>query len=193
MKIKKIGAMSFAVVSLMSIATETGVSVYATENTISEPNIDNTAVIDSTFTEDETDSTNNCIFQSDDVIIENTESGIEVTKYETSDSSDISPRVNVYRWGSLQYTHIALTTGVVAGAVNTAFAFGLGTVIGTFGIPTWAISALLTGAGWTHLGSAPGNAVADKWDTNNNGWVGFYFKTGYDAKGNAVATKYSTK
>ena len=155
--------------------------------------IHNVSVTNSAFTENETDPSNNYIFDSENVIIENTESGIEVTKYEKSNSSNISPRVNVYRWGSLQYTHIALTTGVVAGAVNTAFAFGLGTVIGTFGIPTWAISALLTGAGWTHLGSAPGNAVAKKWDTSKNGWVGFYFKTGYDAKGNAVATKYSTK
>ncbi|MDT2387911.1 MULTISPECIES: hypothetical protein [Enterococcus] len=87
MKIKKIGAISFAAVSLLSIVTGTGISVYAAENTTNTPNSDNVSVTNSAFTENETDPSNNYIFDSENVIIENTESGIEVTKYEKSNSS----------------------------------------------------------------------------------------------------------
>ncbi|URT59773.1 hypothetical protein [Enterococcus faecium] len=61
-----------------------------------------------------------------------------------------------------------------------------------FGIPGWAIGALLTGARWTKKGASPGNAVAKEWDKNGNGWIGFYYQRGYDAAGRVVATRYST-
>lgn len=69
MKIKKIGAISFAAVSLLSIVTGTGISVYAAENTTNTPNSDNVSVTNSAFTENETDPSNNYIFDSENVII----------------------------------------------------------------------------------------------------------------------------
>ena len=39
-------------------------------------------------------------------------------------------RANVARWGAWQYTHIALSTGVTAGAINTAYSKGIGSVSG---------------------------------------------------------------
>ncbi len=122
------------------------------------------------------------------VTIEKTDDGgITVTKQESL------LRAAVYRWGGLEYTNIAITTGVLAGAINTAFYSGLGASISMFGgIPGWAIQGLLNGASWTQLGGKPGEAVARKWDRNGNGWVGFYYQRGYDAAGRVVATRYST-
>lgn len=111
---------------------------------------------------------------------------IIVTKYETR------TRANVSRWGGWTYTNIAVTTGVAANAINAAFYAGVGVSVSMFGIPGWAIGALLTGASWTSLGSSPGNAVAKKWDTSGNGWIGFHMRKGYDAAGRHVATKYKT-
>lgn len=100
---------------------------------------------------------------------------------------------SVSKWGAWQYTHIAITTGVLAGAINTAFYTGIGSVAGVIGLPVLAVSGLLNAAQWTKLGSAPGTAVAKKWDTSKNGWVGFYMSKGYNAAGKHVATKYKTK
>lgn len=113
--------------------------------------------------------------------------GIVVTKYEGR------ARANVSRWGGWTYTNIAVTTGVAANAINAAFYAGLGASVAMFGIPGWAIGALLTGASWTSLGASPGNAVAKKWDRNGNGWIGFYMSKGYDGAGRHVATRYKTE
>jgi len=132
---------------------------------------------------------------SDDVVIENTENGIVVTKYEEikANNSDRVKRAAVVRWGRTEYTNIAVSTGVAANAINTAFYSGIGGVLGIFGgIPGWAIGGLLNGAGWTQRGSKPGQAVANILDKNKNGWIGFYYQRGYDAAGRVVATRYST-
>lgn len=100
---------------------------------------------------------------------------------------------SVYKWGAWEYTHLAVTTGVLAGAINTAFYSGIGVVAGTIGLPVLAVTGLLNAAQWTKLGNAPGAAVAKKWDTSGNGWVGFYMSKGYNAAGKHVATKYKTK
>lgn len=103
-------------------------------------------------------------------------------------------RANVYKWGSWSYLNVAVTTGVVAGAVNTAMYQGVGKVVIIFGgIPGWAIGGLLETASWTKHGSKPGEAVAKLWDKNHNGWVGFYSRWGYDAAGRRVASQYMTK
>lgn len=102
-------------------------------------------------------------------------------------------RAKVVKWGKWSYTHIAVSTGVAAGAINTLFYMGLGGSVGMFGIPGWAIGGLLTGAQWTKLGSKPGKAVARKWDKNKNGWIGFYKRWGYDGAGRRVASSYTTK
>ncbi|MGX7164641.1 hypothetical protein [Enterococcus massiliensis] len=115
------------------------------------------------------------------------DSGIIVTKHEGME------RANVSKWGAWTYTNIAVTTGVAANAINAAFYAGLGASVAMFGIPGWAIGGLLTGASWTNLGSSPGRAVAKKWDTSGNGWIGFYMSKGYDGAGRHVATRYKTK
>ena len=102
-------------------------------------------------------------------------------------------RANVYKWGAWSYTHIAISTGVLAGAINTALYSGVGVVAATVGLPALVITGLLNAAGWTKLGSAPGAAVAKKWDTSKNGWVGFYVSKGYDGAGRVVATRYQTR
>ena len=104
-------------------------------------------------------------------------------------------RVNVYRWDTKwNYTHIAVGTTVLGNAINHALYSGIGATISPLvPIPGWAIQGLLNGAGWTNLGSKPGQAVAQKWDKNKNGWVGFYFQKGYDVHGNVVPTRYSTR
>ncbi|MDH6365833.1 hypothetical protein M2139_002858 [Enterococcus sp. PF1-24] len=107
--------------------------------------------------------------------------------------SDNKARVYVSKWGSWNYTNIAVTTGVAANAINAAFYAGLGASVAMFGIPGWVIGGLLTAASWTELGSSPGVAVADNWDKNNNGWIGFYMRSGYDAAGRVVATEYKTE
>ena len=48
---------------------------------------------------------------------------------------------------------------------------------------------LVAASSWTKLGGAPGVAVANNWDKNGNGWVGFYKSTGYDGARRAVATR----
>lgn len=60
---------------------------------------------------------------SGNVVIEYTKDGLVVTKYQDgystedfADYSDIMTRVAVSRWGKLEYTNIAVTTGV--GSVN---------------------------------------------------------------------------
>lgn len=60
------------------------------------------------------------------------------------------------------------------------------------GIPTWALQGLLNGASWTKHGSKPGQAVANLWDKNKNGWIGFYYQRGYDGAGRVVVTRYKT-
>lgn len=123
--------------------------------------------------------------------------GVSIQKDENGDlmvvKMETKARANVARWGAWQYTHIALSTGVTAGAINTAYSKGIGSVLGIFGLPGWAIGNLLTAAGWTNYGNSPGNAVARLWDKNHNGWVGFYKRTGYDGAGRAVATAYKTE
>ncbi|MGL9862175.1 hypothetical protein IGJ67_003079 [Enterococcus sp. MSG4989] len=135
----------------------------------------------------------------ENVVIEYTEDGMVVTKYEDgysaedfADSSDIMSRAAVSRWGKKEYTNIAVTTGVAANAINAAFWAGGKAATSMFGIPGWAIAGLLTGASWTKKGSSPGNAVAKQWDKNGNGWIAFYYQRGYDAAGRVVATRYST-
>jgi hypothetical protein len=140
----------------------------------------------------------------ENVVIENTEDGIVVTKYEegysAEDFADYSTEyidgvayAAISRWAKTQYTNIAISTGVAANAINTGLYSGLGAVIGTFaGIPMWAIQGLLNGVSWTKRGSKPGAAVAKLWDKNKNGWIGFYYQKGYDAAGRVVATRYST-
>lgn len=121
------------------------------------------------------------------VIIEKTsDGGIVVTKQESLN------RAAVYRWGGLEYTNIAVSTGVAANAINYAFWAGGKASTAMFGIPGWAIGGLLIGASWTQKGASPGNAVAKEWDRNGNGWIGFYYQRGYDAAGRVVATRYST-
>ena len=102
-------------------------------------------------------------------------------------------RANVYKWGAWSYTHIAVSTGVLAGAINAALYSGVGVVASTVGLPALVITGLLNAVGWTKLGSAPGVAVAKKWDTSKNGWVGFYVSKGYDGAGRVVATRYQTR
>lgn len=131
------------------------------------------------------------IIPSDDpnVIIQKFEDGrILVTKLEPIAMS----RANVYRWGPLKYTHIALSTGVVTNIINGGITGGMGFVLGSFGIPAWAVRGLLAGVGVTSIVGKPGAAVANLWDKNKNGWVGFYFREGFDGLGRVVATQYST-
>ncbi|WP_230471061.1 hypothetical protein [Enterococcus hirae] len=128
------------------------------------------------------------LYSEGDIVVQQNASGeLLVTKMETK------TRASVSRWGAWQYTNIAVSTGVAANAINAAFYAGAGASIAMFGIPGWAIGGLLTGASWTNLGSAPGVAVARKWDRNKNGWVGFHKRTGYDGAGRAVATQYKTE
>lgn len=150
--------------------------------------------------EDETnpghDEVNNgdIVQDNEDVIVENTENGIVVTKYEKvkDNNSGRFKRANVSRWGAWEYTHIAISKGVLTGIINTGLSKGVGFVASSIGLPGWAIGNLLTAAGWTNKGNAPGKAVAELWDKNKNGWVAFYYQRGYDAAGRVVATRYKT-
>ncbi|EIP8061576.1 hypothetical protein MGY77_000208 [Enterococcus faecalis] len=130
----------------------------------------------------------------ENVTLEYTEEGPVVTVYEegTAQRNRIA-RAAVYRWGGWEYTNIAISTGVLAGAINTGLSVGVGFVAGTIGLPAFAVGGLLTASGWTKLGNAPGAAVAKQWDKNGNGWVGFYYQRGYDAAGRVVATRYKTE
>lgn len=116
-----------------------------------------------------------------------------VRHYENPRSMLRASSTHIAKWGKWNYTHIAVSRGVAAGAINTAFYMGIGGSIGMFGIPGWAIGGLLTSAQWTKLGSSPGKAVAKKWDKNKNGWIGFYMRWGYDGAGRKVASEYTTK
>ncbi|MGN8982326.1 hypothetical protein ACTNBL_08320 [Enterococcus villorum] len=128
------------------------------------------------------------LYSEGDIAVQQNSSGeILVTKMETN------VRANVSHCGTWQYTNIAVSTGVAANAINATFYAGAGASVAMFGIPGWAIGGLLTGASWTNLGSAPGSAVAKKWDKNKNGWIGFYKRTGYDGAGRVVATQYKTE
>lgn len=121
---------------------------------------------------------------------------VEVTSEGDIIVSKANPfRVTVARWEkNWNYTHIAVTKGVLANAINHALYSGIGATLSPLvPIPSWAIQALLNGAGWTKRGSAPGEAVANLWDKNKNGWVGFYFQRGYGPSGEVVATRYSTR
>lgn len=135
----------------------------------------------------------------ENVFIENTPDGPIVTVYEEStenhtfNSKSVQKAAAISRWGSWQYTGIAISTGVLAGAINTALYSGIGVVAATVGLPALAIGGLLNAAQWTKLGNAPGNAVAKLWDKSKNGWVGFYKSSGYDGMGRIVATRYMTK
>ncbi|MCS8594225.1 hypothetical protein, partial [Enterococcus faecium] len=135
------------------------------------------------------DSTNSTLVEINDptVIIEKTDEGIVVTKMESK------ARAAVARWGGWQYTNVAVSKGVAANAINAALYSGIGAVAGIFGgIPTWALQGLLNGASWTKYGSKPGQSVANLWDKNKNGWIGFYYQRGYDGAGRVVATRYKT-
>ncbi|GEQ33337.1 hypothetical protein ACEN4P_01245 [Marinilactibacillus psychrotolerans] len=99
----------------------------------------------------------------------------------------------VSKWGKWQYTHIAISTGVLTNSINSALYGGVILVAGTIGLPVVAVSGLLEAARWTKLGNAPGKAVAKIWDTSGNGWVGFYMSKGYNGAGKHVATRYKTK
>lgn len=99
----------------------------------------------------------------------------------------------ISRWGSWEYTHIAISTGVLSNAINHALYNGIGVSLGMFGIPGWALGGMLDLASWTKRGSKPGDDIAKLWDKNKNGWVGFYVRKGYDAAGRVVATEYSTR
>ncbi|MBC6314787.1 hypothetical protein [Listeria grandensis] len=99
----------------------------------------------------------------------------------------------VSKWGKWTYTHIAVSRSIVAGAINTAMYTGVGAIVAVIGIPTAATVGLLNLAQMSDHGARPGNAVAKKWDKNNNGWVGFYKQLGYNAAGKHVATRYTTK
>ncbi|EKK5254039.1 hypothetical protein PN658_002861 [Enterococcus faecalis] len=137
----------------------------------------------------EEDSTNSTLVKINDptVIIEKTDEGIVVTKMESK------ARAAVARWSGWQYTNVAVSKGVAANAINAALYSGIGAVAGIFGgIPTWALQGLLNGASWTKHGSKPGQAVANLWDKNKNGWIGFYYQRGYDGAGRVVATRYKT-
>ncbi|WP_242365883.1 hypothetical protein [Enterococcus faecalis] len=108
------------------------------------------------------------------------EEGSIVTVYEegTTQKNRIA-RATAYRWSGWEYTNLAISTGVLAGAINTGLSVGVGFVARTI----VAVGGLLTASGWTKLGNAPGAAVAKQWDKNGNGWVGFYYQRGYDAAG----------
>lgn len=137
----------------------------------------------------EEDSTNSTFIETNDptVIIEKTDEGIVVTKME------ITTRAAVSRWGGWHYTNIAVSKGVAENAINTALYSGIGSVVGIFGgLPIWALQGQLNGASWTKYGSKPDQAVANLWDKNKNGWIGFYYQRGYDAAGRVVATRYKT-
>ena len=131
---------------------------------------------------------------SENVVIEYTDEGAIVTVYEDNGHNSKSNSISlastaVYSWGAWEYTGIAVSTGVLAGAVNTALYSGIGVVAATVGLPAAAVGGLLTASSWTKLGGAPGVAVANNWDKNGNGWVGFYKSTGYDGARRAVATR----
>lgn len=136
--------------------------------------------------QDNTSATNLNVLEPGVSVMEDEDGSLIVTKMETR------ARANVSRWGGWTYNKIAVTTGVAANAINAAFYAGGGAAVAMFGIPGWAIGGLLTGASWTKLGSAPGRAVAKNWDKNNNGWIGFYKRTGFDGAGRIVATQYKT-
>lgn len=138
----------------------------------------------------------------DNVKIEDSTDGPVIIVYEDgakdedisfSQYSRAAKQTYVSKWGKWQYTNIAISTGVLAGAINTALYSGVGVVAGIIGLPALAVGGLLTASQWTKLGNAPGAAVAKQWDKNKNGWVGFYMSKGYNAAGKHVATKYSTK
>lgn len=135
------------------------------------------------------------IINSQNYTIEYEEDGPVVVIYEENIkiARAAAASTSVYRWGAWEYTHLAVTTGVLAGAINTAFYTGIGGVAGTIGLPVIAVTGLLNAAQWTKLGNAPGAAVAKKWDTSGNGWVEFHMSKGYNAAGKHVATKYKTK
>lgn len=131
----------------------------------------------------------------EDVVVFNSDDGPVVRKYEKIEDQETGrvKRASVARWGNWEYTNIAVTTGVLANAINAAFYAGGAAAISMFGIPGWAIAGLLGVTSWTEFGSAPGREIAKKWDKNGNGWVGFYMRKGYDGAGRHVATDYSTR
>ncbi|MBM6742017.1 MULTISPECIES: hypothetical protein [Enterococcus] len=131
------------------------------------------------------------------VVYKDEDGSTVVRKYEdeyyNSPTTFARASTSVTKWGSWQYTNIAVSTGVLANAINAAFYAGGAAAISMFGIPGWAIAGLLGVTSWTEFGSAPGREIAKKWDTNKNGWVGFYMRKGYNANGKHVATEYKTK
>ncbi|MFV0559287.1 MAG: hypothetical protein ACK5NA_01020 [Enterococcus sp.] len=172
-------ALGLALLSISSIALPSTTVVYALEDS-------------QVVSLNENDATEN-------VVIEDTEDGMVVTKYDNgysaedfADYGDIMTQAAVSRWGKKEYTNIAVTTGVAANAINATFWAGGKASTAMFGIPGWAIGGLLAAASWTKKGSSPGNAVAKLWDKSGNGWIGFYYQRGYNAAGKVVATRYST-
>jgi hypothetical protein len=79
------------------------------------------------------DASNQEVILPENVVIENTENGDMVTKYEdgysaedfAGDSTEVVEGIVAYaavsRWGKLEYTNIAVTTGVAANAINAAY------------------------------------------------------------------------
>lgn len=195
MKSTKFFALGAALLIGVTPILMTGTAVYATENTTDHQ----TSLWD---IEDETnpgyDSTQINSDLPENITVEYTEEGPIVTVYEegvdtTKLQSNRAPRAAVSRWGKWEYTNIAVTTGVLAGAINASLSGGVGIVAGIVGLPAAAVGALLLASGWTKLGNAPGAAVAKQWDKNHNGWVGFYYQRGYNAAGKVVATRYKTE
>lgn len=132
------------------------------------------------------------------IVYQDSDGSIVVRKYEDENynSKSLTARASstyISKWGQWNYLNFAVTTGVAAGAINSAFYGGGSVAISMFGIPGWAIAGLVGVANWTEFGSAPGKAIANKWDKNKNGWVGFYMRRGYNSLGKHVATEYKTK
>ncbi|MEK0175405.1 hypothetical protein WN867_11560 [Tetragenococcus halophilus] len=169
---KKILGSFFAGLMILSIAVPSSAAIADTVS--ADDNVQNQETVDNENVE----------------VIEDSEEGTIVRKY------DDLTQVNVSKWGKWQYTNIAVSTGVLANAINKAMGGGVtavaAPVAALVGIPTWAIAALLEGASWTDLGSKPGKAVVNTWDKNGNGWVGFYMRKGYNGS-TPVATDYKTK
>ena len=185
---------------LLGILNGTGLGVYAAESDTEES--DTEAPTSLWDIEAETnpiyDSTPLTSNLPENVTVDYTEEGPIVTVYdESADTTKLQSnrvaRAAVSRWGGWEYTNIAISTGVLAGAINTGLSAGVGAVAGIVGLPAKAIGGLLAVSGWTEIGGAPGAAVAKQWDKNGNGWVGFYYQRGYDAAGKVVATRYKTE
>lgn len=190
----KIGAISLITIASLSILVPNSVALAAENNQNDQTSLwdieDDLKVGYDSKTQDTSLPENVVVdYDEDGPVIIVLEEGVDASKF----LADRIARATVYKWGAWSYTNIAISTGVLAGAINSALYAGIGVVAGTIGLPALAIGGLLTASQWTKLGNAPGNAVAKDWDKNGNGWVGFYVSKGYDGAGKVVATRYKTK